>query len=221
MGTGFSGSNPSSPDASSSPLLSKPWMRAAVWSFSSSESSSPPPETEAASSSSLASSSLDSSTTGSAFFAFALALAPSAFEEAAFFVAAAETSSFSSFLDFLLLVSLFFFSVSAFFAAGFASGLLSSSSSLLRKSAARLRGLICRFDCSPLALGVESGLASLAAPSFFLSFWVGFEASLGVWLGWDSTFLVFFAGASLAPAAAAVHCQHMHKIKIHNVFKRS
>lgn len=188
-------------------------MRAAVWSFSpSSESSSLPSETGAASSS-LTSSSSDSSATGSAFFAFDLALAPSAFEEAAFLVvAAAETSSFSSFLGFLLPVS-FFFSDSVFFAVGFVSGSLFSSSSLLRKSAARLRGLICRFDCSPLALGVESGLVFLVAPSLFLFSWAGFGASLGVWLGWSSTFLVFFAGASLAPTAAAIHCQYINTWK--------
>lgn len=135
------------------------------------------------------SSSSDSSTTGSAFLALVLALA------GLDFVAGAADPS--SFFDFLVV------GFSSFATLGSATSASDSLFSLsLRKSAARLRGLICLAGW-PLALVFEAPSVFVAA-SFWLAFLrIGLGASLGDSAGLASTFLVFFAGESAAVAAAA------------------
>lgn len=159
-------------------------MRATV---RSSSSSSPSPDSEAAESSSS-----DSSATASGFFDLGEALV------LAVFAFAAGAAVPSSFLDFLLL-ALF----SAWGLVGFASSSDSLSSSSLRKSAARLRGLICLAG-SPLSFSFEADFFAADAPSSLFFFRIDFfEDSLGASAGFASAFLVFFAGESAAAAAAA------------------
>jgi hypothetical protein len=117
----------------------------------------------------------------------------------------------SSCFDFLV-VGLLLVSFSAFFLGTSTSASLSSS---LRKSAARLRGLIDR-GTSPLALGFEAGLASAAAPLALFFFRIGLVVSFGgsAAAALASTFFVFFAGEStVAAAAAAKTCQSLQTIE--------
>jgi hypothetical protein len=149
-GTGLPASNPSSSDASSSPLLSNPLMRSAVWSSSSSSASD-------------ASSDSSGSASASAFFDF-------------------EEDSFFPFFPLLFLA-----------ATDSSSELLLSSS--LKKSLARLRGLILR------AGSLAAPLVSSLAVSFFLRIDLG--AADGGFSAVTVAFFVFLLGSSVAVTAAA------------------